>query len=565
MKILRDKEFDALQQDLRILKESVTQGNDSLELYQERISELELAFEDKGWIRLTGETEKEFSRAGLKIINQLARLYWLKNPLIRRAVLTQTQYVFGQGLSINAKDPEVNKVIQNFLDDPKNRAELTEHQSRMVKESELQLFGNIFFVLFVNQLTGKVRIRTISVDEIEEIICDPDDSKTPWFYKRVYTRKNINRRTGSYKDETVTEYYRDWKYTDKDAKRIGGKGIEEAVIYHVAVNKLSDMKFGVSEVYAALDWAKAYKEFLEDWATIVKSYSRFAWKLTTKAGKGAIARAKTKLGTTLASDSGETNPPPAAGSVFAANESVKMDPIKTSGATTSASDGDKLVHMVSAATGIFFHYLTGDPSTGNLATAKAMERPMELMFRDRQQLWVSVYQEILNFVMEQSVKADKGVLKGTISEDEFGEETITMDNDADKTVSVTFPPLLEKDTSARIDAIIKAATLDGKRRSGTMEMTMIVKLMLEALGVEDIDEIIERMFPDGEPDLAEEEPTVVIQNPAGPNPINQDPSKPGVPVPMPVKKTAERQMTEAIRELRTTIMKLVEEYKPSKQ
>mgnify|MGYP000433201611 CR=1 FL=1 len=205
--------------------------------------------------------------------------------------------------------------------------------------------------MFTDKLTGLVSVRTIPVDEITNIICDPDDSKTPIMYQRKQFVSEFDVKTGNYGEaKEKTTYYLDWRVKNNPYNTT----TEEAVIYHLAVNKLTDMKFGVSEVYAAIDWSKAYKEFLEDWATIVKAYSRFAWNLTTK-NKTGMQRAKAKMGTTLSTSSTETNPAPVAGSMFMATEGTKLEPVKTSGATTKAEDGDKLVHMVSAATGIYYH------------------------------------------------------------------------------------------------------------------------------------------------------------------------------------------------------------------
>lgn len=522
-KRLLDGEFKGLQEKINEGETTIRQFRDELKRYhsqtvenelilKERIAELEFAMEDRDWIQLSMESDREFSREGIDTINKLARLFFLKNPLIRRAVLTQTQYVFGQGVNISASDEDVNAVVQNFLDDPKNRAEFTDHQSRMVKETELQIEANIFFVFFVNQWTGQVKVRTIPVDEIREIICDPEDGKTPLYYKRVYKQKRYNLAGREIDPAMKTVFYPDWKNVEGQSVVQFTNKVEDAYVYHVSVNKLSDMKFGVSEIYAACDWAKAYKEFLEDWTTIVKAYSRFAWKLNTKGGKKGVQAAKDKVKTSLGVGTGgvENNPSPATGSFWLGTEGTSLDPIKTAGATTKAEDGDKLIHMICAATGIFYHYLVGDPSTGNLATAKAMERPMEMMFRDRQQLWISIYQEILNFVVEQSVKAPLGKLNsmGTIARNDFGEEVIELDGEREKTIEVSFPDLLEKDTEARIKAIISAATLDGKSRAGTLEMTMIVKMLLEALGIDDIDEIVKRMYPT-EPDLTDNEKEMV--------------------------------------------------------
>lgn len=493
------------------LRETNNQYLASFNLLQERLAELELSLEDGGWQRLSGDSDREFSPEALRKINAMARIYWLKNPLIRQGVAVQTRYVFGQGVSIQARHPDVNAVVQAFLDDPKNKAELTSHQARMVKETELQLFSNIFFVFFTNISTGRVRVRTINPDEIiaGDIITDPNDAKTPWYYKRVWTRKAWDATSGQTAFATETAYYPDWRYKPAGGHppTIGGHPVyADQPVYHVAVNKLSDMKFGVSEIYSALDWAKAYTQFLSDWATIVRAYSRFAWNLQTKGGATGVAAAKTRLGTTMTSSSGrETNPPPVTGSTFISTEGVSMTPVKTAGATTSAEDGRHIRLMVGAAIGVFDHYF-GDPSTGNLATATAMERPMELMFRDRQTLWADVLRDILGYVIEQAARAPSGKLAAgaTVTVDEDGEEVTTLPIDEetgepmDKGVDVTFPPLLEKDVEKTVKAIISAATLDGKTPA-TMDLKTVTRKLLVALGEQDVDALMGHLFgEDGE-------------------------------------------------------------------
>ena len=547
MPLLKEAAKRVLSGEIAQLGEAIEQREASLQLFEERMAELELALEDINWIRQGFENEKEFSREGLKKINQLARLYWIKNPLIKRAVITQAQYVFGQGVNINARHPLVNEVIQVFIDDEKNQSELTSHQARMIKETELQCFANLFFVFFVNKSNGRVRIRTINMDEIEEIICNPEDAKEPWYYKRVWMQKKVDLITGVHTDEQKITYYPDWRYKPKGGHpvMIGRHPVErDTPVYHVKVNALSDMKFGVSEIYAAIDWARAYKEFLENWATIVKSYARFAWQLVAKGGSKGVAKAKDKLQSTLGITTGvEGNPSPVTASAFIGTEGTKLEPLKTAGATTKAEDGRRLLLMVSAATGIYEHYF-GDPSTGNLATAKSMERPMELMFKDRQTFWADVMHDILQFVVDQSAKAPSGKIPGRVTVDDYGENIVVLGNDIeneeaelrgepiDRHIDVMFPDILEKDIVQKIDAIVKAATLDGKAPANTLELKHITRLLLLALGEDDVDEIIHRMFPnegDGEgPIKTEPEP---------------DPNE---------------MMAEALRELREAVVKLAQ-------
>jgi hypothetical protein len=401
----------------------------------------------------------------------------------------------------------VYEVLQAFIDDPKNQAELTTHQARMVKETELQLFANVFFVFFTNRSTGRVRVRTIHPDEVEDVICNPQDSKDPWYYVRTWTMEKWDPTSGRRLLTTETAYYPDWRYNPEGGHptSIGDKSVMvDQPVYHVAVNKLSDMKFGVSEVYASIDWAKAYKDFLSDWATIVRAYSRFAWQVTTKGGAAGVAAAKSRLGTTLSASSGrETNPPPATGSAFVATEGVSVQPIKTAGATTDAEDGRRLLLMAGAGMGIFEHYF-GDPSTGNLATATAMERPMELMFRDRQTLWADVHRNIAGYVIDQAIRAPSGKLAkigAVLSYDEDGELVFDMPIDEetgkpmDRHVDVDFPPLLQKEIDKTITAIIEAATLKGGTPK-TMDLKTVTKLLLNALGVADADELLVHLFGD---------------------------------------------------------------------
>src|SRR5258706_14339209 len=102
------------------------------------------------------------------------RMFWLKNPLINRGIGVTADYVFGRGITINARDEEINAVVQQFIDDKQNQVELTAHQSMLAKDREQQCDGNTFLLLFVHAITGRIRVRSFGLHEIEDIICNPD-------------------------------------------------------------------------------------------------------------------------------------------------------------------------------------------------------------------------------------------------------------------------------------------------------------------------------------------------------------------------------------------------------
>jgi hypothetical protein len=105
------------------------------------------------------------------------------------------------------------------------------------------------------------------------------------------------------------------------------------------------------------------------------------------------------------------------------------------GADDAKEDGRAIKLMIAAGSGIFEHYF-GDPSTGNLATTRSMELPMVKKFEDRQRLFEGLFRKVFESVIESSVTA--GVLP----------------SDVDRTVEVSFPPIVPEDVSLLTKTLI---------------------------------------------------------------------------------------------------------------
>jgi len=480
------------------------------EMLTERMAELELALEDASWMRLTFTGQQEFSRDGLKKIRELSRMMFAKNPLIKRGVMVKALYVWSQGINVRAKNTEINQVLQTFWDDEKNRSELTSHQARMLKEIDLQVEGQLYFVFFTRPTDGRVRVRTLPADEIVDVISNLQDAKSTWYYRREWTERKFNLKTGTKETATRKAYYPDWRYHPKtQPKNIGGVPVQwDSPVYFVRTGK-----FGESEVYAALDWARAYKEFLEDVASLMRAYSRFAWKRITK-GKRAIAAEKAKMASTLASgaavaagDSSETNPPPVTGAMALLGEGTDLQPMQVRGASISPDDGRRLLLMVAAAVNLTEPYF-GDVSVGSLATAKSMDRPTELNMRERQMLWTDILRDIFRFVIMQAVKATGGELRQIarieiVDDGDEQEERIAWNEGVNLQMDIDFPPILERDVQTGVQAVITALTLNGQTLQ-LLDEQIATRLILKAMGEDDVDEIMSELFPDETTSVANE-------------------------------------------------------------
>ena len=482
---MRDLLGGDLKRQVNNLNESINGANSMQSLLIERIAELELALDSEGWTSLSSASDSEFSREGLRKIARLSRLYYLKNPIIGRSVNVKKLYVWGNGFKVQATDKAINEVIQAFLDDVKNQSELTSHQARTLKEVDLEVDGNLFFVFFTDAV-GKVHIRSIPFDEVQDIIFNPEDRRDPWFYHRVWTTMDAKGRI-----EQHEQYYPDWNH---DASVVTDTNIDPNkvnttnAVYHMKVGGFSDWKFGLSEVYSSIDWAKAYKKYLENWATIMDALSKFAFQLTTKGGKEGIAAAKSKLNTRLGSSGSyaDTNPPPTVGSTFISGEGVTLTPMKTAGATASAEDGRRILLMAIAGIGLPETFY-GDASVGSLATAQSLDRPTELLMLDRQQLWKDAFRKIINYVIRQNIM-HQGELANYAVVTENG--TIAWNDGIDPTIKLDFGPLLTKDIPPLVDAITKAWNTQ------TLDSKTVAQMLLTALGVEEPDEIISKFYPE---------------------------------------------------------------------
>lgn len=479
-------------------------ANLTIEHLQESLADLELMLEDRGWQRLGMWADQQFSRAGLERAAKLCRAMAVANPLIRRGLNLRIAYIWGSGVSISARatgtsktngaEQDVNAVVQAFLDSRDVRKNLFGAAAREANERTLGTDGNLFAALFTAPRTGRVRPRLIPLEEITRIIKNPDDRTEPWFYER----QSIGP-----KGETVTTYHPDIDYagarfTIKDTIRLGdqtmakGTIVWDAPILHMKVNALANWDFGIGDSFAAIAWARAYKEFLEDWAKLVKALSRFAWKVTAPKNSGAQRAAeRINARTTRSSDEagGQTGVRSVAGQT-AAMVGADLEAIPKTGATIDSESGKPLAAMIAAGLDVSLVSLLGDPGiTGARATAETLDRPTELMAGMRRDAWTEFWDRLLEYVIDAAVRAPLGGLQGTVARDESGELLVTLAGDTERTIEVSWPDLTETPIDTLLAAIQTADQLE------LLPPLVIAKLVLAALHqyVDDTDEILEEL------------------------------------------------------------------------
>lgn len=453
------------------------------EIIRESLADVQAALREPGWLSMSVDAAEEFSPEGRRRAAALCRILVVQNPLIKRGVAVRTGYIWGQGRQVSGRDDVVNTVIQKFDDD--NKTSFSASQAREEGEKTLATDGNIFRALPTSPLTGRVRVRTIDPGEIVQIIPNPDDRDEPWFYLRRFT---VNKAGSQYAGITRQTFEtKELLYPalgfKPTARRTQIDGIDvmwDTPIQHLAANRIDGWLYGIGDAYAAIAWARAYKEFLENCAQLTKSLQRIAHKVssknnrTQKAAVDAVREAMARLPMP-----GES---PQVGGVAAMSGSdIEAIPPMS----VDFASGKPLAGMVAAALGIPITYLLADPGqTGARAVAETLDAPTINEMNLRRELWTSKDRELYDYVIDQAVKAPKGPLKGKVAIDEYGREIITLAGDVDRTIDFSWPSL-EK---ISLETIMKAIEIaDG---TNLVPPLTILRWILEAMDEDDIDETL---------------------------------------------------------------------------
>lgn len=474
---------------------------------QETIVELENQLNEYGWLLLShNPSELDFSREGLDNIIKLSRLFWIKNPTIKHAVEIQNLYVWAQGWSIKAPDATIDEVVQAFIADRANQATISSYVARKALERTRRVDGNVFFVFFVNPDTGRVVVRTIRVDEVREVIRNPQDRTEVRFYKRIWRDAGSEAKLGG---EHVA-YYPDWRYLREceiAEESPSAAGLPEGAtvlwdnpVYHLKAEHLDGMDFGIPETYVSLDWARAHKECLEDFKKTVKALSKWAWTLKGGGGQAAVDAAVSKLNTMLASFSSDLSTQvPQCGKTFVGGKDVEIEAVDVSNAYVPTDTFRPLLRNAGIGMGLPETIASGDVSSGNQATATTLDRPTELQFLDCQIMWGETFVDLCTIALEYAAKAPGRSTVRFRGYDATTGEMLLGDGVATgrlgRFVNVDFPPILQRDVAEWISAFVRLITLGNWPIQILDDVPTILRLGLTALRVDNVEEIIEKFYP----------------------------------------------------------------------
>lgn len=476
-----------------VLADQLAAAEAQIEILSESLVDAQLALEDRGWNRV-GDTGQQFTKTYMDQAAQVCRASTVLNPLTGRGVNLRIAYIWGAGLTVAAADgaetdnrgQDVNAVVQAFLDDDLNKAAFTSGQAQEENERALATDGNVLLALVTDQLTGRVQVRSVPFSQVTDKILNPDDADDVWFFRRTSTVTSFTASaTGvATASSTQTVYHPAVTYRPRlRPKMLNDEPILwDQPMVHVAVNRLDGWKWGIGDVYPAVAWARGYSEFLQDWARLMKALAKLAYTTTAKTGAGA-ARVRDRLGAAEA------------GSAVTVGQDQTITAVSKSGATLDSDSGRPLAAMVASALDLPVTLLLADPGvTGARAVAETLDEPTYLLMGMRRNLWGDAIVAVLNHVIDSAIRAPQGPLRGTVTLDPTtGRDRLELLGGQERRVTVDWPDLSKTDPDTLVSAITAADA------TGKMPPVLVAQLLMQALGVDDIDEWLAKLLDaDGE-------------------------------------------------------------------
>lgn len=506
---------------------------------------------------------------------QQARVVWKKDPQAGAVVDLMNEFTFSRGLpNAKAADPMVQEALDEAWADPDNELVLTSYPAQLALGTDLSLQCNLFILVFDDGDDGKVKLGLLDHDTVEDVVTDPDNRLRVLYYvakeyRREWDFKNDGPKVDYQRDQqgrTKVKYYEHWRNVEALRKQHEESGdtlpelapkekLGKGRVYHIAINRTSEMVFGHPTFDRLIRWFNAYNRLMDARLDIIAAKAAFVYKRTVKGTDNQLhkmALQAVSRRSALGASSIEGLVPGPSGAAGIANmnkevdfESMDMD----TGASAALQDGQMIRAQTSAGTQLPPTYF-GDLSSANLATATSLELPVLKTVENRQEVVEALVRFFNDRVIERAVEAGRipeklkaGELQeaheretmrllfasyggekramvalrpkrderpekyiervGTLLEayeDQVDDEALTH---RDLSYEFSMPSPLRREMAALVTAVSGVATtFDPNNSNMELARTLLTIVLGEAFELEDPAKAVDKIFPEGYVDPA---------------------------------------------------------------
>ena len=494
---------------------------EALESLKDNVA-LALASDDKNWSAMSdlfsGETVSDATRA--EEIKRSAFSYETF-PAYKHAIELDKAFVLGSGVQKpQSNNPIVQYCIDDIWDDSENEETFSGYNAMTRQIDLMQGTGETFYLIYVNESTGKSIIRVAQDStKIKNIITASGDRDKILFYEYELTLHKYDFKAHKYVDTNKTIFVPCITASDEDLTSTLEDGKVLKTMDYGYNRKTSTRLYGYLGAYyrgikgglrglppyrTTYKWVEALKQIVAAAATIAKAKSKIAWKLSLPEGAGKTAMAGIKKSIqALESDLSLANVTPADASTMIENKKKGTYEAVDNKLNQQGYRDTQTMIMQQLASGFdkSEHYF-GNPENANLATATSMELPVLKSFENIQNLFAATVTKVLKFAVWKRLNAltPRVALNYAIDR---GYDVPSDPNEVKKLlkaalpehwnlagIKIYMPEMVGKDLNIFVTAVTNALT------NGLIPEKTAAMLVLSALNVTNANDIAAEMFGD---------------------------------------------------------------------
>lgn len=384
------------------------------ETISDRISEAQSGVDDDEelWRPITSDINRDLNPIKHDRMIDIVYKFWLQNPLAKMILTYKKVFVCGSGVTVKAKDDDIQEIINDFWNDSVNKMDLTLPE----KVEALFLFGEQIYPAIVSETSGKVRLAYVDPKKVDDIIMQKGNSSVPEKIKLLP-------KSGE------KEKYLDIIHLDEDPKSETYRRLIGDV-FLFQINKMPNSHRGCSDLLPLTDWLDAYDQFLFSAAERSVLMNLFIWDITME-GKSDIEIKK------YLRNHGKPTP----ASLRGHNEKVKWEAVAPDLKSGDTAEIFRILRtQIIGGAGFPLHFF-GDGSDANLATAGEMGWPTMKMLEERQRYVKYMIECIIKFCIDQAMIHRK-----------------SLNGKEDESFEIIFPDISKRDIT-KISAAFQQAVM----------------------------------------------------------------------------------------------------------
>ena len=351
------------------LSESLTTPQNLSQTYRDQFSNPNRTGYDLPIMQTTEDPLMEWDWSTRERVLSNCHAAYARNPVANAAVDYTADFVVGDGFNLTCKNPEVEEILEAFINNPENAIRETERQAVI----DLQVDGELIIRYFT---------------EAGEVIAVP---QRPWELESIKTEIGFFRRPETYRFQR--------RETEGDSPSGTTKTMLEDVdakdVQFVAINRHRYELRGRPELYRILPWLRADKEFLEDRVRQNKWRGALLWWVSVINGTAP----------TIANVAARWRKPPSPGSAYVSSDKEVVQPLSNPTQADDASLDGRAIRLMILIGVRLPEYFFADGANANLASSTNQSLPALTKFEAFQQImieqvWTPMFKRVLQVAID---------------------------------------------------------------------------------------------------------------------------------------------------------------------